>query len=101
MTTSTTKARRVQAEAAPETVEPSPVIDVTYKDVTYLVSPDPMDWGMETLEKLDDGKIASALAGILGDKQYKRFKLTAPTTRDAVNLLNAISEKAGVEDSGN
>lgn len=99
MTTPTPKARRVQVEATAPSEAAK--VSVTFKDVIFEVSPDPMEWGMETLEKLDEGKIASALAGIFGDKQYARFKKLNPSTRDAVNVLNEISAGAGVEDSGN
>lgn len=99
----TTKARRIQSESEVEKdAKVVPALQtVKVKNVEFEFSPDPMDWGVETLEKLDEGKLASALAGILGPTQYKAFQRLNVSTRDAIEVLNDISAQAGVEDSGN
>lgn len=95
-----TKARKVQAEAVAE--EAPPVLQsVTIKGTEFKFSADPMEWGVETLEKLEEGKLASAIAGILGLAQYKAFQRLGVTTREAVAILDEISSSAGAENSGN
>lgn len=95
MATSRARAVKDEAENAPK------VKTVTFKGATFDVSLDPMDWGYDTMDALNDNRIAAALDGMLGADNAKRFKALKPTLRDAIDVLNSISSDAGADDAGN
>jgi hypothetical protein len=95
MATSKAKAVKNEAENAPKTKT------VEFKGVEFVVSLDPMDWGYDTMDALNDNRLAAAIDGMLGEVNAKRFKALKPTLREAVDVLNQISAEAGADDAGN
>lgn len=95
MATSKAKALKDEADEAPK------VKVVPFKGTEFTVSLDPMDWGYDTMDALNDNRLAAALDGMLGPDNAKRFKALRPTLREAVDVLNAISADAGADDAGN
>ena len=95
MATSRAKAVKAEAENDPK------IRTVDFKGAKFEVSLDPMDWGYDTLDALNDNRIAAALDGMLGPDNAKRFKAMRPSLREAVGVLNQISADAGADDAGN
>ncbi len=95
MATSKAKAVKDEAENAPK------VRTVEFKGVTFEVSLDPMDWGYDTMDALNDNRLAAAIDGMLGADNARKFKALRPSLREAVDVLNQISSDAGVDDAGN
>lgn len=93
----TTKARAVKAEADKD----PKVRIVEFKGTEFTVSLDPMDWGYDTMDALNDNRLAAAIDGMLGADNARKFKALRPTLREAVDVLNQISADAGVDDAGN
>jgi hypothetical protein len=95
MATSKAKAVKDEAEDKPK------VKTVEFKGVTFDVSLDPMDWGYDTMDALNDNRLAAAIDGMLGPDNARKFKGLRPTLREAVDVLNQISADAGADDAGN
>jgi len=90
------------ATAKKNTVETvAETFEVAFRDVTFTVYRDPMEWDYDAMDNLNDSKIGPALASILGASQFAKFKSLRPKAREAVELLNTIAENAGAGDSGN
>jgi hypothetical protein len=95
MATAKAKAVKNESEDAPK------VRVVEFKGVTFEVSLDPMDWGYDTMDALNDNRLAAAIDGMLGEENARKFKRLKPTLREAVEVLNSISADAGADDAGN
>lgn len=95
-------ATSTRAKALKTEVENKPTSKtVDFKGVEFVVSLDPMDWGYDTIDALNDNRIAAALDGMLGTDNARKFKALKPTLREAIDVLNDISSDAGADDAGN
>lgn len=98
----TDSVRRVKAEAKVDLTEPKDTsVKVPFRDVEFTVSTDPMEWGHNAMEYLNESRIGPALKAMLGKTQYTKFDSMEASGYEAIELLNAISSKAGSGDSGN
>ncbi|MFD8527804.1 hypothetical protein ACFV0L_10390 [Streptosporangium canum] len=75
-------------------------LTVEYGGESYQV-PSPLDWPFDTLDHLSEGRMAPAIAGLLGEEQFATFKSTKPKVRDAVALMEQIAGASGVGELGN
>ncbi|WP_440066441.1 hypothetical protein [Streptosporangium sp. OZ121] len=72
----------------------------TYDGTVYTV-PAPLDWPLEVMDALADGRLTVAAQAILGDEQYAEFRSKPRTFRHLSELLDALSAAAGFDGSGN
>lgn len=76
-------------------------VDAEYDGTVYTV-PTPMEWPLDTLDLLGEGKFTAALKLLLGDEQYAAFREAKPRKlSDAVGLMEAISKASGMGSTGN
>lgn len=76
------------AVVAEESVEPT-TVTFDFDGVEYTV-PSPKKWPIEVIEAQEDGRLAGAVAELLGAKQYKAFKKVPRTMEDLENLTEAL-----------
>lgn len=92
----TTKKTAAQAEA--EGVETS---EITYGDHTFTFPADAADWPVKATIAFEEGKAATAIAALLGAKQWGAFLVTEPTNKDLNTVFEQLAEAAGFENAGN
>lgn len=80
-----------QAEAGDA---PKPV-EFSYDDTTYTASSDAAE-DIDAREHLEDGNMTLFARALLGPEQWRRFKSKKRTYDDALNLVNAWSDAAGL-----
>lgn len=71
-------------------------VHFTFDDEKYIVS-HPKIWPLEVVEAQEEGRVATAVKGILGAEQYKLFKKKPRTLEDLDDLVEALLEAAEVE----
>lgn len=86
----------LQAEATPPAPR-FPTVSVTYGPHAYTVPASAEDWPMEVLEHIEVGRIVHGLCELLGPTQWRRFKSTAPTTREMGELFKKLAQACGFE----
>jgi hypothetical protein len=59
------------------------------------------EWPITVMAYLSEGNMVSALEAILGEDQMEKFMAMKPTSGDVEDLMNAIGDDAGVDNSGN
>lgn len=72
---------------------------VVWGGETFLV-PRTSDWPLETFDELGQGKLAAALAGVLGDQWDAFWKAKRPTMGAAKALLEGIAQREGFQGLG-
>jgi len=95
----TAKLEDVKAEKTD--AEDDGTVKIPLRGAEFTIHRDPMNWGFNALEHLNESRIGPALKAIMGSVQYARFEALEPTGYEAIELLNAISGSAGAGDSGN
>lgn len=87
----------VQAEATGEVVT-----EVVWRDQKFHIAASADDWPVDVIEAFEQGKAATALAGVLGPAQWARFKATkpAPKVKDLTGLMDTIASKLGFGNAG-
>lgn len=73
---------------------------VTWGGETFLI-PRTNEWPIETFDIAAQGRIADALAGVLGDQWEAFYTAKHPTMGAALALLDGIAEREGFQDLGN
>lgn len=73
-------------------------ITVTWKTKTYRLVPT-KEWDIETLEAMEDGKLAHMLQGMIADDGYARLRETKPLVSELTDLFQKIQKVLGI--SGN
>jgi len=58
------------------------------------------DWPVDSILAFEDGKVASALRGALGDTQWAAVMKTKPVKRDLVAMYESLAEILGFESAG-
>lgn len=92
-------ASALQAEATPD-VPQFQTVAVPYGGNVFTVPADRETWSLDVLEALEDDKLVRALRGLLGPKQWGRFKSTNPLTGDLGKLWEAIGKACGFDSLG-
>lgn len=92
-------AAALQAEATPPG-EPWTTVAVPYGGQTYTIPAERDRWPLDVLEALEEGKMTIALRGLLGSKQWARFKATGPRTGDMGALWEAVGKAVGFDTVG-
>lgn len=86
----------IVAAEAEATGEPHKVV---WGGETFLV-PRSSDWPLETFDELGQGRVASALAGILGDQWSAFYKAKHPTIGAANALIEGLAQREGFQGLG-
>ena len=76
-------------------------VSVEWGEQTFTV-PAQSAWPVDVWEALEDGRMVSALRGMLGPAQWKAFKATrpAPVLADMSVLADRIAKACGWESAG-
>lgn len=72
---------------------------VVWGGETFLV-PRSDEWPLETFDELGQGRVASALAGILGDQWEAFYSAKPPTLGAAKTLVQGLAEREGFSGLG-
>jgi hypothetical protein len=83
MTTAARKSAPAKADATGSNVS------FEHDGQTYSVPP-ASEWGVETLEAFEDGKIIATVRTLLGDEQWSKYKAKGRKVTDLVSLFEAI-----------
>lgn len=73
---------------------------ITWGGQTFIV-PRSNEWPLETFDILQQGELASALAGVLGDQWDAFWKAKRPTMGAAQALFDGIAQREGFGRMGN
>lgn len=71
---------------------------VPYNGQAYDV-PAADDWDLEILEALDESRMTAALRALLGEEQYKKFRVNNHKVRDLGAFFEAAGKKVGAGNS--
>lgn len=72
---------------------------VVWGGETFLV-PRSNEWPLETFDEVLQGRVAAALAGILGDQWEAFYKAKRPTMGAAQALIEGLAEREGFRGLG-
>lgn len=70
-------------------------IPFTARGVDFELTPS-AEWDFEAIEAFEQGKIATFLRMILGDKQYAAFKATKPKVADVDDFVIGLQKALGI-----
>ncbi|CAM3624611.1 hypothetical protein GCM10009799_05920 [Nocardiopsis rhodophaea] len=86
----------IQAEAVGST-EPK---RLTLAGAEYRLPATSEHWPLETMEAFEEGKVVTALRGLLGPDQWKQLKSTGATLSDLNTLAEQIASAYGFDTAG-
>jgi hypothetical protein len=73
-------------------------VSVEFNGDTYLVPPAD-EWDIDVLEAVDDQRMTHALKALLGDEQYKTFRVTNRKVADLGQFFKVAGEAVGAGNS--
>ena len=65
---------------------------VRFKNKNYKLPADPRDWDLEAMEAFEDGRIATAIRGVLGKTAWNEIKASGAKVRDLESLAEKIAK---------
>lgn len=71
-------------------------IEVVYGGESYTFPASLEDADGDVLDAIDDQKMSRAIRGLLGEKQWAKFKNSRPKVRDYAALFDAYAEAIGL-----
>ena len=74
--------------------------DVPWRAHTFTVPTDADDWTVETTLAFEEGKAASGVRLMLGDRQWAELIKDRPRNRDLADLFDTIAKALGLESAG-
>lgn len=90
---------KTSAEAEVEQAEQTHAT-VTHNGLEFTIPLSRMDWTVDAIEALEDGKAATIIRELVQPAQWAAFKATRPTGRDLAKVSNLIAVKLGFADVG-
>ncbi|WP_328660362.1 hypothetical protein [Nocardia salmonicida] len=86
-------AQREAAGIETETVE--------FDGESYTIAADPLDWSLPVTQAFEEGKVLTAIRGLLGPAQYRALLAKDYTNRQFSELFGLLAEAGGFETAGN
>jgi len=74
---------------------------VEYDGEEYTIPADPMDWSLPVTQAFEDGKVLTAIRGLLGPDQYRTLLGKGYTNRRFSELFELLAKAGGFETAGN
>lgn len=89
--------KKTAAQAEAEGVE---MASVQWRDLTLAFPADPEEWDIEVTEAFEDGKVVTAVRGLLGPSQWAAVKALHPKNKDLSGLYDALAQAMGMTSAG-
>lgn len=87
--------------AAQREAEGIETVEVEYDGEFYEIPADPIDWKVSTTEAFEQGKIVTAIRGLVGREQWAILAGKGYRNRQFRELFDLLAEAGGFEQSGN
>jgi hypothetical protein len=92
------KKKKTAAQREAEGIETT---DVEFDGEVYTIPADPLDWDVEVTEAFEQGKVVTAVRGMLGPKQWRTVAAKGYTNRQFSKLFDLIARAGGFKNAGN
>lgn len=89
-----------QKSAAQIEAEGAATVDVEWRDHTFTLPSDLDDVSVTTILAFEEGRVATAIRGLLGAAQWAEFMKTEPVTTDLRDLFDTFGPAMGLGTTG-